>query len=49
MEGTLYQPYLVKEILDADDKVVKVTEPQVLHKLAIEPQYMALVQEGLRM
>lgn len=46
--GTLYQPFLVKEILDADDKVVKVTEPHIIRKLAIDPQYIALVQEGLR-
>jgi penicillin-binding protein 2 len=46
--GTLYRPFLVKEILDADDQAVKVTEPQVIRKLAVEPQFMSLVQEGLR-
>lgn len=46
--GTLYRPYLVKEILDADDNVVQVNEPQVIRKLAIEPQFMALIHEGLR-
>jgi penicillin-binding protein 2 len=46
--GTLYRPYLVKEILDADDNVVKINEPQVIRKLAVDPQYMALIHEGLR-
>lgn len=46
--GTLYRPYLVKEILDADGKVVKVNEPQIIRKLALDPQNMALIQEGLR-
>jgi penicillin-binding protein 2 len=46
--GTLYRPFLVKEILDADDKVVKITEPQVIRHLDVEPQFIALVQEGLR-
>lgn len=46
--GTLYRPYLVKEILDADGNVVKVNEPQVIRKLTVEPQFMALIQEGLR-
>ncbi len=46
--GTLYRPFLVKEILDADDKMVKVTEPHIIRKLAVDPQYIALVQEGLR-
>ncbi|GAB4410577.1 MAG: penicillin-binding protein 2 [Anaerolineae bacterium] len=46
--GTLYRPYLVKEILDADDNVVKVNEPQVIRKLSIDPEFMALIHEGLR-
>jgi penicillin-binding protein 2 len=46
--GTLYRPYLVKEILDADGNVVEKKEPQVVRKLAVEPQFMALIQEGLR-
>ncbi len=46
--GTLYRPYLVKEILDADGQVVKVNEPQVVRKLAVDPQYIALIKEGLR-
>jgi penicillin-binding protein 2 len=46
--GTLYRPFLVKEILDADGNVVKVNEPQVIRKLAVDPQYIALIKEGLR-
>lgn len=46
--GTLYRPYLVKEVLDADGNVVKVNEPQIIRKLAIDPQFMALIHEGLR-
>jgi penicillin-binding protein 2 len=46
--GTLYRPYLVKEILDADDNVVKVNEPQVIRKLNVDPQFIGLIREGLR-
>jgi penicillin-binding protein 2 len=46
--GILYKPYLVKEIYDADDNLVKVNEPQVIRKLAVEPQFIQLIQEGLR-
>ncbi|MBE7551920.1 MAG: penicillin-binding protein 2 [Anaerolineales bacterium] len=46
--GTLYRPYLVKEILDADGNVVKVNEPHIIRKLAVDPQFIALIQEGLR-
>jgi len=46
--GTLYQPYLVKEILDADDNVVKTIEPEVIRQLDVDPQFIQLIQQGLR-
>ncbi len=46
--GTLYRPHLVKEILDADDNLVEVIEPEVIGRLEVEPQFVQLVQQGLR-
>jgi penicillin-binding protein 2 len=46
--GTLYRPYLVKEILDADGNVVEVNEPEVIRQLEVEPQFIQLIQAGLR-
>ncbi len=46
--GTLYRPYLVREILDADGNVVKTTESQVIRRLAVSPENIRLIQEGLR-
>ncbi|MEW5961148.1 MAG: penicillin-binding protein 2, partial [Chloroflexota bacterium] len=46
--GALYRPHVVKEILDADGNVVKVIEPEVIRRLEIEPQFIQLVQQGLR-
>ena len=46
--GTLYKPYLVKEILDADGNVVKVTEPEVIGRLNLDREFMSLVRAGLR-
>jgi penicillin-binding protein 2 len=46
--GTLYQPRLVKEILDADGNVVKVTEPEVIGSIDLDPEFMNLVRAGLR-
>jgi penicillin-binding protein 2 len=46
--GALYRPHLVKEILDADDNVVKVNEPEVIRQLEVEPQFIQLIQQGLR-
>jgi penicillin-binding protein 2 len=46
--GILYRPHLVKEILDADGNVLQVVEPQVIRQLEVEPQFIQLVQQGLR-
>ncbi len=46
--GTLYRPYLVKEILDADGNVVQRNDPQVIRKLEVDPQFIQLIQQGLR-
>ncbi len=46
--GTLYRPHLIKEILDADGNVVETIEPEVIRRLEVGPQFMQLVQQGLR-
>jgi penicillin-binding protein 2 len=45
--GTLYRPHLVKEILDADDNVVEVIKPEAIGRLALDPQNLQLVRQGL--
>lgn len=45
--GTLYRPHLVKEILDADGNLVKVTEPEVIGRLELDPQNLQLIRTGL--
>ena len=46
--GTLYRPHIVKEILDADGNLVKTVEPEVIRRLAVEPQFIQLVKQGLQ-
>lgn len=46
--GTLYRPHLVKEILDADGNIVKVTEPEVIGQLEVSPVNLQLIRAGLR-
>lgn len=46
--GTYYQPYLVKEIIDADGKTVQDIQPKVLNSDFIDPQNIAIVNQGLR-
>jgi penicillin-binding protein 2 len=47
--GTLYRPYLVQEVLDAEGKVVTRQQPEVIRDLrdTIDPENLALVQQGL--
>ncbi len=46
--GTLYKPQLVHAITDAEGKVLKTIEPQVLRKLPIDMQAFSIVREGMR-
>ncbi len=46
--GTLYKPFVVKEITDADGVAVKTIEPEAVGQLAVEPQFIRLIQQGLR-
>ncbi len=45
--GTLYKPRLVKEILDANGNLIKAVEPEVIGELALSPQNLQLIREGL--
>ncbi|HHE76842.1 MAG TPA: hypothetical protein ENL27_02585 [Candidatus Parcubacteria bacterium] len=46
--GTLYQPKIVKEIIDSEKKVFKKIEPAVIRKNFIDPQNLKIVREGMR-
>lgn len=45
--GTLYRPHLVKEVLDADDNVVETINPEPIGRLALDPQNLQLIRQGL--
>ena len=45
--GTVYRPYLVKEILDADGNLVKITEPEVIGRVDFSPRNLQLIHTGL--
>lgn len=45
--GTLYRPYLVKEIFDNSGNVVKKFSPQVLNEIELEDSTFDLIQQGL--
>lgn len=46
-EGTVYQPHLVRKIVDSDGKLLKEFKPQVLGKTGLKPETYRLVKEGL--
>ena len=47
--GTLYRPQLIREIIDADGRVVRPFQPQVIRKLDLSPGTLATVREGMRL
>jgi penicillin-binding protein 2 len=46
-EGIVYQPHLVKRIVDSDGKSLKEFPPQVSGKTGLKPETYRLVKEGL--
>jgi len=47
--GTLYQPQLIREIIDADGNLVRPFRPRVIRPLDVSPEALATVREGLRL
>lgn len=45
--GTLYQPQIIKQVIDKDGNVIKPFEPKVIRKLPIAPENMQLIQQSL--
>jgi len=46
-EGTVFQPHLVKRVVDSDGKALKEFPPQVTGKTGLKPQTYRLIKEGL--
>ncbi len=46
--GILYQPHVVKEILDNNKNPVKVITPEIIRQDFIDPQNLEIVREGMR-
>ncbi len=46
--GTLYKPQIVNSIVDANGKVVRQIQPQVIRHVAVDPKDFAIVREGMR-
>ncbi|MDR2366773.1 MAG: penicillin-binding protein 2 [Deltaproteobacteria bacterium] len=45
--GTLYRPHLVKEIVDFDGRIVHNSSPEVINRMAVNPEYINSVKKGL--
>lgn len=46
--GTLYKPQLVLRVVDSSGKVVQSFQPEEIRRVAVAPENLALVREGLR-
>jgi len=46
-DGVMYQPHLVKRVVDLDGKPVKEYQPLVVGKVGLKPSTLRLVKEGL--
>lgn len=46
--GTLYQPYILNKVVDADGQTVKQNNPEVIRSNFIDAQNIEIVREGMR-
>jgi penicillin-binding protein 2 len=46
--GTLYKPLLVRDVRDTQGRITRALEPQVIRRLGVDPQNLAIVREGMR-
>lgn len=46
--GTLYQPRLVKEIINSQGETVRKTQPKIVRSNFISPNSLAIAQQGMR-
>lgn len=46
--GILYRPHLVREIRDSQGTVLSTSEPQILARIPVAPEHLAVIREGMR-
>ena len=46
--GKLFQPQVVKEIIDQEKKIIEKIEPKIIRENFIDPAYYQIVREGMR-
>lgn len=46
--GTLYKPQLVRALIDSESRIVKQFDPEVIRRVPVSAENLALVREGLR-
>jgi penicillin-binding protein 2 len=46
--GKLFQPQVVKEIIDSDKNLIKEIEPEIIREGFIKPEHLAVVRQGMR-
>jgi penicillin-binding protein 2 len=46
--GTLYQPQVIRDVVDSEGEVVVPFEPKVIRTLNLEPAVIETVREGMR-
>lgn len=46
--GTLYKPYLVGAVTDENGRIVREIKPQITRSGFIKPEYLAMIQKGMR-
>ncbi len=46
--GVVYRPHLVKQIVDHNGKVLKKFDKEIINKVSVSPENLAILREGMR-
>jgi penicillin-binding protein 2 len=46
--GTLYKPQIARAVIDAESRILKQFDPQVIRRVPVSAENLAIVREGLR-
>jgi penicillin-binding protein 2 len=46
--GKIMRPYILDQVIGQDGQIIRQTQPQVLSEGAFDPQYIKVVQDGMR-
>lgn len=46
--GVLYKPQIVRQVLDADGRIVRTFQPQIIRRVSVDKAHLEVIKQGMR-